>query len=257
MIRTFVLALGIAFAGLALTGPASAHEFLIKPGSPAGGVLPFAVESTHIFMEPEEQEALADVKAFVMDAGGSKVEVPVKAAANGKSIEGTAKFSAQSAFLLGHRLGQVWSMTPGGMKPGGKDVHADAVFSNQYEKFAKALIGSSSVKAVTEPVGQRLEVVPLVHPSAIKAGNDFPVQILFDGQPLSTAVYATFDGFTGAGNSYAYFTETYAENDKSGLARIRVWSPGLWMVRVEHKISKPADGIRQGVFRSVLTFEVK
>ena len=256
MIRTYVLAFGIAFTGLALTGSASAHEFLIKPGSPAGGVFPFAIESTHIFMAPEEMEALADVKAFMVEPGG-KVEVPVKAAANGKTIEGTAQISAQSAFLLGHRLPQIWSMTPSGMKPGGKDVHPEAVFSNRYEKFAKALIGGPSVKAITEPVGQRLEVVPLVHPSAIKAGEDFPVQILFDGQPLSTSVYATFDGFTGAGNSYAFFTETYAENDKSGLAKIRVWSPGLWMVRVEHKVSEPADGIRQGVFRSVLTFEVK
>lgn len=248
--------LGAALAVAMVAGSASAHEFLIKPGTPAAGSLPFAIESTHIFMVPEEMETLADVKAFVVTAG-KQAEVPVKAAANGKTIEGVAKPAADSAFLAAHRLAQVWSKTPEGMKPGGKEKHPDAPFANLYEKFAKAVIGGPAVKAVTEPVGQRLEIVPLVHPATVKAGSDLPVQILFDGKPLSTVVYATFDGFTPNENSYAFFTETYAEGGKSGLAKIRVWSPGLWMVRVENKVSDPSAGIRQGVFRSVLTFEIK
>ena len=256
MKRTQLYVLGAALAVAMVTGSASAHEFLVKPGVPAAGSLPFAIESTHIFMAPEEMEALADVKAYVVTAG-KQVEVPVKAAANGKTIEGVAKPAADSAFLTAHRLAQVWSRTPEGMKPGGKDKHPDAPFANLYEKFAKAVIGGPEVKAVTDPVGQRLEIVPLVHPATVKVGGDLPVQILFDGKPLSTVVNATFDGFTTTENSYGYFTETYSEGDKSGLAKIRLWHSGLWMVRVETKVNEPATGIRQGVFRSVLTFQVK
>ena len=253
------LSLLLSSAALALamsTGAVSAHEFLIKPGTPAGGALPFVIESTHYFMAPEEMEGLDTVKAFVLDAKG-RTEVAIKAAANGKTIEGTAKPGAGAAFLLGHRLPTVWSKTPDGMLPGDKKAHPDALYSNLYEKFAKAVIGDSSVAAVTKPVGQRLEIVPQVHPSTVKVGEDLTVQILLDGKPLSTEVYATFDGFTPVGNTYAFFTETYSEGGKSGLAKIRLWHSGLWMVRVQAKIDAPADGITQAVFRSVLTFPVK
>ena len=88
------------------------------------------------------------------------------------------------------------------------------------------------------------------NPALLRPGQDMTVRILFEGQPLSTRVYATYDGFTDTPNTYAYVTETKDD----GTARVRATKPGLWMVRVEQRTT---GGAERYVGRAVLVFEVK
>lgn len=82
---------------------------------------------------------------------------------------------------------------------------------------------------VTKPVGQKLEIVPLVNPAKIKVGEKFPVKVLYDGKPLASAtVGAFFAGFTEHNRALAFSAMT----DGSGLVEIIPLRPGDWLAKV-------------------------
>lgn len=112
------------------------------------------------------------------------------------------------------------------------------------EKYAKSII---TVREGSENVSQtfahRIEIVPLKNPSEIKAGESFPVKILFEGKPLSTYVYATYAGYYSEDDPFPVFVKS----DEKGLAHIKITKPGIWMAVCNHKVD----------FSASLTFEIK
>jgi len=203
-------------------------------------------------MVSEELEDAADVKVSAVDATGAK-DVPLTADAKAFTFNGAAAFTKPGyAMLVGHRLPQIWSKTPDGMQKGGKDVYPNAPFANMYEKFSKVLLTVDKTDdAWKKSAGQALEIMPLADPAGYKAGQEAAFQIMYDGQPLSTEVFATCDGYTRTENSYGWYTET---SDK-GVAQVKFNQKGLWMVRVQHKVPGK-DGVKEHVMRSVLVFSV-
>lgn len=239
-----------------LASPALAHEFIVKPGKASakpGETVSVNVLSAHVFMASEELEDQANVKVRAVDASGSR-EVALKANQKTQAYEGQASFAKPGyGMLLGHRLPEVWTRTPGGMQKGPKSAYPGATVSNMYEKFAKTLVlVGAADEAWRKPAGQRLEIMPLESPAGYRAGREASFLVLFDGKPLSTEVFATYDGCTKTPNSYAWFTE----GDDKGVARVKFAKSGLWMVRVQHK-APGKDGVSEHVLRSVLVFEVK
>lgn len=237
--------------------PAMAHEFIVKPSVTevaAGAPVSVTAVSSHVFMVSEELEAASDVAVWVVSDGK---RVPVTLAPDEASFTYTGIVTAPTAngFLIaGSRLPQIWSLTPDGLKQGTPAQLPGARRPMKIEKFSKTLVNMQAVGETWKQVlGDRLEVVPMVNPATVKPGQDLKVQILFDGKPLSTRVYATYDGFTDTPNSYAYFTET-AED---GTAKIRITQPGLWMVRVEQRMDEKAADHEQYMARAVTVFQVK
>ena len=235
---------------------ALAHEFLIKPSKTSAAVgesLRVSVASAHVFIESEELEDAANVKISSMDAAGVR-EVTVSADQKTLTYEGKAAFGQPGwGMLLGHRLPEVWTKTPSGMKKGTKADFPGASISNMYEKFCKTLVLVGKPNdAWKKQVGHKLEIVPISDPAGFKAGQEASFQILFEGKPLSTEVLATFDGCTKTPNSYAWHTEA----DDKGVARVKFSSKGLWLVRVQHKVPGK-NGVTEHVMRSALLFNVK
>lgn len=254
--RTAIRLVVAVILGVLLVSPALAHEFIVKPGKGAakpGESITVSVLSAHVFMVSEELEDAANVKVRAVDASGSR-EVQLKADQKTLAYEGRAGFAKPGyGLLLGHRLPEVWTKTPGGMQKGPKSAFPGATVSNVYEKFAKTLVlVGAPDEAWKKPVGQKLEIVPLEAPAGYRAGREAAFQVLYDGKPLSTEVFATYDGCTKTPNSFAWYTE----GDDKGVARVKFAKPGLWMVRVQHK-APGKDGISEHVMRSVLVFEVK
>ncbi|MBI4804870.1 MAG: DUF4198 domain-containing protein [Desulfovibrio sp.] len=254
--RSVFFTLAALVALVALTAnPALAHEFIVKPGKTvvkAGESVPVSVVSSHAFMVSEELEDAADVKVSAMDSTGAR-DVALTADPKTFTYDGKASFTKPGyAMLVGHRLPQVWSKTPDGMQKGGKDKYPGATFANAYEKFCKTLlVVDKPDEGWKKPAGQKLEIMPLSDPAGYKAGQETAFQIIYDGQPLSTEVFATCDGYTKAENSYGWYTET---SDK-GVAQVKFMQKGLWMVRVQHKVPGK-DGVKEHVMRSVLVFSV-
>lgn len=239
------------------SGPVFAHEIVVKPGpceAAVGVGVPFGVHSAHVFIQSEELETPADVKAFVV-VDGKPVDVKLTPDAKTFVFDGEATFAKPGAgMILVHRLPQVWSLTPEGMKKGTKKELPGATKSTAYEKFAKAIVPVGGSDAGFDAVvGQRLELVPLTDPATIKVGQDMDVKVLLDGQPTPAVVLATYDGFTKNPNSYAYYTET----GDTGVAKVRITHPGLWMVRTESKGPATDKTVDQEALRSTLTFCVK
>lgn len=250
------LLLGAAVVAL-MTGSwgAMAHELIVKPGPVAEGVLPFTIESTHVFVQSEEMETPANVSAALAIVGGTAAAVPVTGNEAAQRIEGSVPVPAGSAWLVGHRKGVVWSRTPAGMKPGGRDQHPGAVAANRYEKFAKTLVGTGAAAGeIAGPLGHALEIVPLGDPATVGVGTDLAVRVLYRGKPVSVPVLATYDGFTETPNSYAYFTEEF---DDTGSAKVRISAPGFWVVRAEVKADDPDPAVDRHIVRATLGFTVR
>lgn len=95
-----------------------------------------------------------------------------------------------------------------------------------YRKHSKTFvcIGDNKVdNSWREPVGMFLEIVPEKDPTALRAGDDFPVRVLKDGKPL-----ADFSlGIEAGGEAKGAIQKT----DAAGRAIFRLNRAGPWLVR--------------------------
>jgi uncharacterized GH25 family protein len=110
----------------------------------------------------------------------------------------------------------------------------------------------SPTKGIGRWWGDRLEIVPVTNPAAAKVGDEITFKVLFEGQPLSTPVFATYDRFSESETTYAYYTET--AND--GTAKVQITHLGLWMVRVEINVPEKTEDYDSHLARAVLVFRV-
>lgn len=249
-----ILALVVPVLFIGLLSNASAHEFVIKPQLwdtyASGQTIPFSVASCHIFIKSEEIEPIDHVKVSLGELGIDLTENK-----SYLTLDGAVKLEGPgTAVLAGHRDAIIWSKTTKGWVEGLPKDGAGLVFANKYEKFCKTLLpvdGDSS--GFDKVIGQQLEIVPVDDPAKVKAGGLLRVKILYNGNPLSTEVWATYDGFTDTPNSYACYTEC----DDQGIATIKVTSAGLWMVRVQAKEKIDDPKLNEHVMRSVLVFPVR
>jgi uncharacterized GH25 family protein len=244
-----------AFLAAAMALPAAAHELIVVPGNTsvtAGETLSFEVHSTHVFAAPEEMEAPESVAASLMPVGQDAAEAEISPGdlylAGQVAVPGDGP-----AWLLAHRLGQVWSQTDEGWKQGGRDVNPDANVAAKYEKFSKTLLNAGG-EGYSQPVGQLLEIVPLSDPASLAPGDTLMVQVLYNGQPVHTQVAATFAGFSERGNTWAYVTETFDGGD-GAVAEVQTWGPGLWFVRAQF-VAPGGEGYDEHVLRAITSFEV-
>ncbi len=253
MHKSLILSL-LAVLLLCSVSTASAHEFIVKPQCwktyASGQTIPFSVSSCHVFMKSEEMEPMDHVSVAL---DGKKLDLTENKSF--LTLDGTVKLEKPgTAILVGHREGIIWSKTTKGFVEGVPADGAGVIFSNLYEKFCKTLLpvdGDSS--GFDKVIGQQLEIVPVDDPAKVKLGDNLRVKILYNGQPLSTEVLATYDGFTDTPNSYAYYTEC----DDQGIATIKVTSAGLWMVRVQAKEKSKNAKLNEHVMRSVLVFPIQ
>lgn len=111
-------------------------------------------------------------------------------------------------------------------------------------KYAKAFIQvGNKDKGFSHVCGHKIEVIPLENPAKIKPGDLLPVKVLFEGNPLSTFVYATYADFKP--EEYAF--PSMAKSNQEGIAKIKITQKGEWMIFVSHKVD----------YSAALTFEVK
>lgn len=122
---------------------------------------------------------------------------------------------------------------------------------------AKAILQvgtSDDISKITEPVGQKLEIIPLANPASIKVGERFPIRVLFDGKPLKTGeVRARYEGFGGYEES-AYVGRL----DLKGEGSVVISHDGIWAIEVTHTAEhEDKDKADEFVAVSTLTFRIK
>jgi uncharacterized GH25 family protein len=248
---------GVALtAAVGVSGTAHAHEFIAKPAAmtvQAGADLQVSGLSSHIFLISQELEAPKDVKVgYYVD--GKRSDIAVKPNDKTLAYDGTLTAPSTGTFIVtGARLPQIWATTPIGLKQVARKT-AGASDPYKIEKFSKALVNVTSAdNGFSAVIGDTLEIVPLTNPATVRPGDELTVRVLFKGQPLTTNVYATYDGFSKEENTYAYYTEGH----KDGTAKVKITNPGVWMVRVQHTAPEHTEDYDRYVARAVLLFEVK
>ncbi|MFH1319761.1 MAG: DUF4198 domain-containing protein [Bacteroidota bacterium] len=105
------------------------------------------------------------------------------------------------------------------------------------------MIAGKGNNIVSQFLNNRIELVPLENPSEINIKKELPVKILYEGNPLLTYVYATYEGFCSEGEPF----KTTAKSDEKGIAYMKITQPGVWFITVNFKRD----------FSTSLTFEIK
>ena len=142
-------------------------------------------------------------------------------------------------------------------KMGPKTGHKAVIVSLYYEQYIKALImtGTEDRDAYKNPIGHKIEIVPMKDPGTLKVGDFLPVQVLFNGRPASFCkVFAKYSGFS-TGEDFAYTTST----DGKGIARIRILHYGPWLLKTEKRFPATKefeDKCNELHYTATFTFEV-
>jgi uncharacterized GH25 family protein len=227
---------------------AHAHEFIIKPTQlrvESGAKLPFSIMATHFFMVSEEVEPVETVKAWLVE-GDKTTPVDVKENHTLETLDGVVTLNRKgTAVLVAHLQEPIETI---------KAEDSGRSQKIKREKFTKALIGVSGNDDGDKKVfGHKLEIVPESNVMKTRVGDEITFNILLDGKPLKSQVYATYDGFSRRSMTFAYATESMDD----GVAHVKVTSPGVWMVRVEKRIEANAKEFDLLSLKATLVFLVQ
>jgi uncharacterized GH25 family protein len=146
--------------------------------------------------------------------------------------------------------------TPQGMKMQNKKGVPDANLCFRFDFATKTLVSAGgNPQGFDQSTKSTLEVLPLKAPGALKVGDDLPVKVIFQDQPLADAeIKMTNDQWNDPQEPFALKAKT----DAQGEFKLKLDKPGKWLVIASHKtpyhdLSECDDNLYQGS----LTFEVK
>jgi uncharacterized GH25 family protein len=234
-----------ALVVLLLASPAVAHDYWLVPetftpkGGEKVGVRVFVGDEfkpeQEVAYQPKKTAALklvtaagtADVPAL---KEGAKPAFAVTAPAAGTAVlrhdrdwSGiTLKADKFTAYLKEEGLDRV-------IKLRADAGEADADGKERYRRYLKTILNTGKPDdTATQRLGQTFEIVPQKNPYALKAGDELPVTVEFEGKPLAGAKVATLhrDGET--------LTALTATTDKDGRASFKLTKSGAWVVRSVH-----------------------
>lgn len=120
-----------------------------------------------------------------------------------------------------------------------------------YSRCAKALVavGGKADAGHDRLVGLPLELVPERSPAALAPGEELPVRLLYAGRPLAGARVE-------ARNPRAPGETVAGRTDTDGRVKLRLASPGFWLVKAVHMVPAPPEsGADWESFWASLTFE--
>ncbi|MDR0621325.1 MAG: DUF4198 domain-containing protein [Deltaproteobacteria bacterium] len=235
-----IAALAFVFAPMA-----SAHEIWATAENPtAGQPLVGILGYGHDFPHGEEIAAERVSIFFPLDILNAKGEKLATKAGDKNYIFITEEPVQEGTYLLltGYKP-TFWSYTPEGSVMKAKNETPGATSCEQYSRFAKGVIniGAAADDFVTKPVGNKLEIVPLVNPGKVKVGGDLPLQVLNDGKPLAKAtVKGTLEGNKYQEDGNRDFLAVTNDEGKFTMSPIK---DGLWTLVVEVKSDYPDKAV--------------
>lgn len=122
----------------------------------------------------------------------------------------------------------------------------------RYSKYVKAYlqVGDSHSDNFDDPLGLAIEIIPQKNLYLINGSDILPVQVLFQGNPLSGLTLHA--GFKGQGEDVVS-----AVTDRNGMAKIKISNPGKWYIRGIHLFQVDQDNHSYESYWATLTFEIQ
>ncbi|MEM0993847.1 MAG: DUF4198 domain-containing protein [Bacteroidota bacterium] len=148
----------------------------------------------------------------------------------------------------------------------------DAMDEDAVEKYSKHVktvfqVGDQRTDDWKTVLGYPIEFVPVSNPYELKTGDDFQVQLLWQGQPLANQL--VYVGSDGAGHTHEHGHE-HAEGDdhhhhdakplrtnENGIVTMAITDAGSWYLRTIHLVLSEEEGLTHESNWATLTFEVK
>ena len=215
---TFITAAVTAFAAFTFIAcsAASAHDAWVAPVD--GPVFP-----VHFGHKSPQDYVAAKVKAATaFDAARTPLSVEISRESKGASV----KASGAAAMLLVEFDNGFYTKIDGkSVQMSKRDAPAGST-TNHPVKSGKTIV--QWAPWMTEPVGQRIEVLPVDASAAPKAGSKFKVRVLLDGKPVG--------GVLVQNNS----NETGPKTDADGLATLTLVK-GINRLSVDYDIPMKGD----------------
>jgi uncharacterized GH25 family protein len=121
-----------------------------------------------------------------------------------------------------------------------------------FSRHAKSLVltGPASAVQADRALGFPLELVAEKNPYALRAGEELPVRLTYDGRPLAGALVVAF-------NRLNPLDKLRARSDADGRVRFNVQDKGVWLVKAVHMVPAPPDAKADWVsYWASLTFEL-
>jgi uncharacterized GH25 family protein len=250
-------AIAIAVFSVFMTsGAACAHDFWVNASGPKDGIVRAEIGYGHDFPKPEPIPADRTKIFEGLQLATPNGMTPLAQIGENYAYEGKAELKKGSFLVLGTYRPTFWSNGPDGWAQKDRTQRADATYCEEVTMFAKTILdieGSREADFISKPAGQRLEIVPLVHPATVRPGEKFPVRILFEGKPMKTAkLEATFAGFSN--KEYKAFV---GRTDLDGVVEIIPLKAGYWFAEAEYSFAHPQkDKADKVLLLTTLSFRI-
>lgn len=214
---------------------------------------PIAEDRLHIFKKP------------MQIVGKDGTEDLVQKGEFNYQYESQKPLTDGSYLVLAEYRPTFWSKNKDGWKQADMKAMPDATYCEQTRMYGKNILNvgheSAGIDVITKPVGQGLEIVPLDNPANIQVSENFPVKVLFNGEPLPGVVLtATFEGFDTSDRRKTHKVEAQAFSDKTladGTVNIIPLRQGFWKASVDYKADFPESGVCQhAAYYTTMTFEI-
>lgn len=137
------------------------------------------------------------------------------------------------------------------------DTDPNRILRERYIKAAKAIIDAGEGPGdPTRPLGQPVEIVPLMNPAELTAGDELPLLALVGGKPVAGQVIL-------AGQRQGFLKRNANEQlrlrtDDFGRFTLRLTDAGDWWVKFNHIVPAPEDDPMDYITRwATLSFNIK
>ena len=120
-----------------------------------------------------------------------------------------------------------------------------------FSRCAKSLLlaGPPSESQADHRLGFPLELVAERNPYALRAGEELPVRLTYENQPLAGALVVAMNRTDPA-------ERPVARTDRDGRVRFRLRAGGMWLLKAVHMVPAPAGtGADWASYWAALTFE--
>jgi uncharacterized GH25 family protein len=246
----------LIFFCLSMIPAVYAHELWVNAAEPKDGLFRADIGYGHTFPEPEPIAAdrvhIFTPLQLITPDGVTTLEQSKE----NYAYQIKENLKKGSYIVIGFYKPTFWSNGPGGWTQTDRTQRPDAVYVEESIMCAKTIVnvqGGADDELVTKPVGQRLEIVPLINPAKVKVEEKFPMQVMCDGKPAKAVnIEATFAGFSD--KNYNAFQ---GKTDLKGHIDFIPLKAGYWVVKAKYAFDHPekakADEV---VLSSTFTFQI-
>jgi uncharacterized GH25 family protein len=259
---------GWLMAALVLSsGSLAAHDMWIEPTAflpDAGKIIGLRLRVGQDFLGDPLPHNSALIEQFVsVDSTGRKPVV----GRDGADPAGLVRVATPGLLIIGYKSNPSPITLPAAkfnqyLQEEGLDAIADLrARRNQtnsdareiFSRCAKSLVlsGIPNDTEADRALGFPLELVTLKNPYTLRAGQDLPVSLTYEGHPLSGALVVAMNHLNPA-------AKLMGRTDKNGRVTFKLPEGGMWLIKAVHMIPAPAGtNAEWASFWASLTFELK